>query len=257
MKAALCISGNYRNYKETIYNIKKFSKLFQHCDIFMIYDITEKKNETDEIVKILKPKIFKSIKSIDDCANINMFYKIKESYLICEDYMNKFNFKYDIIIRCRYDILLYNDKNINLNEIDIKDNSLYIFKQKNKFFKSVQNIIYFFEKFVIDEFFFGNPKTMKTYCIDFYNLLKKSKNKCLDYNLSEVNLFTFSNFLKTKIIKIPFNYELNAFKKDFIGYSLIKLKKYPSFFKCLKNIKLHLLIIIVILIVIIIKDKLK
>ena len=253
MKAAICISGNYRNYKETIYNIKNFSKLFNHCDIFMIYDITENQNDTDEIIKILQPKIFKSIKSINDCANMNMCYKIKESYLICENYMKKFNLEYDIIIRCRYDLLLYNDKNFNFNEIDIKDNSLYVFKPKNKFFKCIQNITYFIEKFVLNDIFFGNPKTMRIYCVYFYNLLKKSKNKCLDYNLSEVNLFRFSNFLNTKIIKIPFNYELNSFRKDFFGYSKKKLKKYPSFLKFLTNIKLVLLIIIIILAIILLK----
>ena len=252
MRAALCISGNYRNYKETIYNIKNFSKLFQHCDIFMLYDVNEKKNETKEIINILKPKKYKSVTSINDCPNMNMWYKIKEAYLICENYMKKFNIKYDIIIRCRYDLFVYNDKNLNLNQINVKDNSLYIFTAKNKLFRLAQNITYHIQKIVLHDIFFGNPETMRIYCIDFYNLLKKSKNKCLEYNLPEVNLFRFSDFLNTNIIQLPINYELNSFKKDFFGYSKKKLVAYPSFIKTGLNIKLLLYIIIIILISVIV-----
>ena len=225
MHAAICLSGNFRDYKRTLKTLFNIIKQFDKCDIFMIYDITEKKEDIESIKKLLKPVAFKAVKSLDDCNNMNMWYKIQESYKICKDYYTKKNIKYDIIIRARYDIIYYNK--FDFKNIKIKEDTLYVGTAKNKLFYYCQKILLFIKKFLLEEFFFGSPKVMENH-MNFFNLISISKNKCLKYRLSEIDFYIYSNLLMTKIVTLPIFYETFMWKDDFFGYSYKKYKKYPS-----------------------------
>jgi len=79
------------------------------------------------------------------------YYKLYKCYnLLCE-YENEKNFKYDIIIKSRMEVILN-----NLNSIDIK--SLYL---TNKVY------CYQFDKFISDTFAIGNRYIMDKYCNNY------------------------------------------------------------------------------------------
>ena len=225
MHAAICLSGNFRDYKRTLKTFFNIINQFDKCDIFMIYDVTEKKEDVESIKKLLKPVAFKAVKSLEDCNNMNMWYKIQESYKLCKDYYTKKNIEYDIIIRARYDIIFYNK--FDFKNLKIKEDTIYVGTANNKLFYYSQEVLLFIKKFLVEEFFFGSPKVMETH-MNFFNSISKSKNKCLKYRLSEIDFYIYSNLLMTKIVYLPIYYETFMWKDNFFGYAYNKYKKYPS-----------------------------
>ena len=252
MKAALCLSGNFREYNRTLPSILKFIEHFKLCDVFIIYDITEKKEDLNNIINYLKPTKCKSVTSMDVCNNLNMWYKIKESFLLCKEYCKENNFLisnyYDIVIRCRFDLILEN--NLNFNNIIVDPNTLYYGSISDTLFRNIQKLSYLSKKFLLDEFFFGAPELVEKYFL-FYDIILKSNNKCLEYGLGESDFFFYSKVLGTTLKKIQFHYIMYQWKDNLIGYTQKKWKNYPAikngFFSNKGTVVVILLIVFMIL----------
>ena len=181
------ISGGIRNSHDTISSIIDFCENFK-IDIFLVIDKSEKKEDIDKIIEICKPKGIIYVTSINANSHINMWYKIKLGYKLIKKYEKQTNTKYDYYIRARYDIIIDNyDKNC-LYKLDNK-NILYIGKRKF-FIKNDYILLNFILSILNDEFFMGNNKIMKIYC-NFYDIIIKSNNSDMQYNLSEYHFFQF------------------------------------------------------------------
>ncbi len=203
MKVALCISGQLRSYKETMADLIKFKNHFDECDVFMVYDDLEKKEDIFNIIDKVKPVCVKQVHNLYDCNHSNMWYKIRECFKLCKNnYIH-----YDLVIRCRYDH--YIRFNHSLNEIcknTIKPNTIYTSYNitfLNRFFYE----LFLRPVFVSDSFFMCDMKTMKT-CADFLEYALQSKNKCLYNKIGEV---LFKEYLINKKIKqktLPINVDI-------------------------------------------------
>lgn len=165
MKVAICFSGQLRSF-DLVKNSLKENLLSQHdCDVFCHfwnrYDGIKYENyynpnceheygvygkyKIEDIIDFLKPKsLCFEYPSINQNMK-SMFYSIKKSNKLKSDYEKNNNFKYDVVIRARYD-LFYNKK-IELK--DVNDKELYAFNR----FGSV---------YVNDWFFYSSSPIMDT-----------------------------------------------------------------------------------------------
>lgn len=252
MHAALCLSGNFRDYQQTLPTLIKFINNLDKCDVFMLYDKSEKKEDVFKMIQSLNPKKVNSVSSLDDCNNVNMWFKIKESYLICQQYAKENSINYDIIIRCRYDLILSND--FDINKLKIENNTIYIGEIEDHLFRYSQKVFNFNKKFLLDEFFFGKPDVVKNY-FTFYDLVIKSSNKCLDKRLGELDFFNYSQLLGDKVKQVPFHYVMYKWRNDFFGYIYKKWNSHPSFIKSFVFNKGNLIVIIFIVLIILLVNK--
>lgn len=221
MKVAICISGNFREYKNSLPSIINLTSQFDICDIFMVYDVSENINDVKNVVRILNPKQIKQVHSIHNCNNLNMWYKIKESYLLCENYSEQHKMNYDLIFRTRYDIkycTIY-----DLTKIKYDDKTLYVPYLCE--FNVINNLGYIIDDFLRDDIFFGKPATMKIF-MNFYDVIKDSKNNCSKYSASECYFNKYLNLMKYDYKRVSFRCSLlkhnNATK---LRYE--KIKKNP------------------------------
>ena len=227
MKLAISISGLFSKkkniYNGTLLSILYFCK-FYSIDIFLVIDNSENIIDIQNVIKLLNPKKIKFIESKNDCNNVNMWYKIKLGYDLVKQYEKDKKIKYDYYIRSRYDILIEKFK-VDFN--NLKDDTIY-FVIRN-YWSPMLNNIYPIHDIICDEFFIGNAKIMNIFC-NFYNLVIKSKNKCLKINIPEVQLKYLLKIynLKYKILKIKYKYacynELSCIK-----YHCKKHKVYRGF----------------------------
>jgi len=217
MKIALCLSGLIRNFHGNY-----FSNIYENLDIFChtwdYCDVSQLK--LPNIKEIVVENDFNAFNSTT--VNIKhwphrcksprenvykMYYGMKQCIEMVENYEKQNNFKYDLIIRSRYDIksklnkkLLNNIKN-NLNKNDI------IFPLKGFWVgKTIETKLYTFENPIIenkiirvnDSFFIGNESCRllsKTY--NHFELLKNGykailhnenliAHMCIHYNFNVV-----------------------------------------------------------------------
>jgi hypothetical protein len=243
MHAAICISGQFRDYTKTLHSFSNLINQFDKCDVFIIYDENEKEQDIKNVKTLLKPVDSKVVKSLSSCSNLNMWYKIKESYLLCKKYYEKNNIKYDIIIRARYDLLFFNKFDFRNFEINKKE--LYIGTSFNKLFSTLQRITFFVKKFLLDTFFFGSPEIMDYY-MNFYNSIAISNNSCLTRNYPEFDFQKYSDVIHTKIIKLPIYYEHFNFHQNFFKYGIFKLL-HPNGFRPIYNFKLISIFLIILI----------
>lgn len=222
MKIAICISGQPR-YVELgfkILNDKLLSKynidnidFFIHtwwddCKVGQKFDFSERltygrtamwePNTLEKIMELYKPKIFyqekqKEFKIFDDVnygllkptSIFSMFYSIMMVNKIKSMYEKDKNFKYDLVIRTRFDLLI---KNFNLDLYNIDPDNLYVSGEINRSGQiGVPN----------DQFAISSSKNIDTYS-DLFNNLE-------NYKLDGFKNFTGENLLKYHTIKNNLN----------------------------------------------------
>lgn len=222
MKIAITLTGQLRDYNKTLPSIINFCNNF-NIDIFLLIDNKESKNDVYNVINLTKPKNVKYIDSLDDCGNINMWYKIKKGYEQIKNYEHINNFKYDFYIRCRYDLLI-RDYNININFNKLDKNILY-FGEKNYNLIPISKYADYFMDCNSDEFFISGEKNMNIYC-NFYDILINSNNRCLEHHTSENQLYYFINFNYTKTKFLNIKYRWACFSDiECIKYHRLKDKK--------------------------------
>lgn len=206
MRVAICISGNFREYKKTLHSITNLTSQFDVCDIFMTYDSSENTDDVTNVINMLKPVQTKQLNSPHICNNLNMWYKIKESYLLFENYSKQKNINYDLIFRTRYDMTYCT--NYDLTKIKYEYNTLYV--PYTCEYNVTCRVGYTIFDLLRDDIFFGKPSTMKLF-MNFYDVIKKSKNKCLEYNPPEHDFVTYLHAVNHKCKKVPFKCSILKF----------------------------------------------
>jgi len=154
MKIALCLSGQPRYIEEGYYFINKYLLNKYDIDVFIHtwWDDSFKNNEfnftnikrnslydEDAIIKLVKyynpkkiihePQIlfetFNNVnyESVNPISVFSMFYSIKQSNELKKSYEQENNFLYDLVIRCRLDIV-FGRFNLKLENMD--SNYMYV-----------------------------------------------------------------------------------------------------------------------------------
>lgn len=217
-KIALCLYGQTRTFLNTFNNIKKNVIGLNDVDIFIH---TWSSDMDDKIIDLCNPisikiepdKNFINYKNIDieklysdDLYNnvLPQIYSINEVRKLKIDYENKFNFKYDYVVKMRMDILLnkpfdYNmfnpefyyfckchwdgffilDDNISIQNSKNFDDLYNMWDYKNLYF-NLSGLEYY--KPFGRTLFFGEG------CLNYFIDMKNIRNKCirteaLDYNI--------------------------------------------------------------------------
>ena len=189
-KVALCISGAIRN-KEIFCNsiIEKIVKPY-NPDIFIcVYD-GNNPNESKYLYDTLKPvtmmvhnKKPQKIENKDFLENsVSMFEKIYLCNELKKEHENKHNFKYDVVIRIRPDLLIKSDFKIDLENI-------------NDYFYSPHDLLSKNTGFVTDKVFYGSSDTIDK-AVNIYKDLKNKSDKCL---IPEI---VFKSYLKENNIEV-------------------------------------------------------
>lgn len=195
MKVAVCLSGQPRWFKKAQPFLKKNLIDKFDCDVFMHAWFDPKKvgenysgaawtrGKTDQILKNTdkhliskyKPKLsliepqhdyFPSTRPINEyrcttngtSANIvfSMFYSMCKSFELREQYENENNFKYDVVVRLRYDYVVLETPDFDL-DFD------------NKVYHTMSPESAYPEK-ICDWFIYGDSSTMSTVSKIFANL---------------------------------------------------------------------------------------
>lgn len=131
-------------------------------------------------------KLTKSDKSIYKKYAYNscgMYYKIMKCNELKSDYEKEHNFKYDIVIRIRFDFRWNNYLLIKDIE-NIKENEIIIIKDD---YVSVSKIV------TNDKFFIGKSKTMDTFC-NVFNDIHNMYDEGLSVQGSDISQYTLSRF---------------------------------------------------------------
>ena len=127
MRKAISFSGQSRFVLEGLESLRKNLHNFEEYDIFIhtwkgplnkdcfLYD------PQGIIIEEQKPVIPTSVKEYTDLVfvHFSMFYSIKESLRLLLEYEQANNFKYDLVVRTRFDISL--ESKIDLEIFDLKE----------------------------------------------------------------------------------------------------------------------------------------
>jgi hypothetical protein len=224
LRIALCISGKIDDNIEELY-ISWKEKLLNYYKVDIFMNINETNDFIENVIKPKKCVVFnKNIEFdnfLDKYSNL-MFYRIYECNKYSIDYENKYNFKYDIIIRIRTDIILYD----NLYLSNFKDDFIYfpIIKDKIDIYKNG------FGLGITDQFFLGNRNNMNKLC-DIY-LYLKSNYLNIDCKLPEITLYYYLNKKNINIAFFYYNWVISyyIYSKN-VSLKNIILNKYKIFNK--------------------------
>lgn len=242
-KIGISLTGELRNYKDFIYSIVDFCKKY-NIDIFLLINENENMTDIKNIESITNPKNIEFTDSLEASGNINMWYKIKKGYNQIKKYEIKNNIKYDLFIRCRYDIFI-EDSNINFDNLE--NNVIYTGASPIHFLMKIRNKLF---EYTNDELFIGDRKVMDIYC-NLFDQIIKSNNKNQEYTISENILYNFIHkiyFTKHKQLDIKYKF-LHKNTKDLIKY--LCTKKREIVIKTAKNElnkqKYYILLILIII----------
>jgi hypothetical protein len=168
-KIACCISGLPN--KHTIEHLNRLIKYRDNIDFFIFFWDVIGNDEKQNIMSMLHPKMVLYQKPIifpydakykepDKSANksneLSMFYGISQVQTLRQKYEQQNKMMYDIVIRFRYDIYLFDDFLISLNKI----NSLL----------TTNNIVFPWEHHhigICDQVWFGRSLVMDKFCALF------------------------------------------------------------------------------------------
>lgn len=226
MKKCMMISGlcNKTCYKY-INKIKDFCNRF-NIDVFLVVDVLDK--EDKHLMDTLKPKSVVYVESFPDvCNTYNMFYKIKKGFELVTDYEAKHNTKYDVYIRCRYDIN-FTKIGKSFNFENVKSNTLYVGEKSYYTTNGITSpliwYVFNFKGFVNDEFFFGDREAMQK-ATSMINHLKQSK--LCDFSAEEEFYKHLINANQLKVVTTPVYYTYTGNDND-VDWLLYQLKKYKN-----------------------------
>jgi hypothetical protein len=221
IRVALCVSGRIEENFEKIYKSWKTNLLdFYDVDIFMNID-----KNNDYIKNVLKPKkivifngdINKKNHLLDN-SNL-MFYRIYECNKYSIEYEKQNNFTYDIIIRIRSDILLFDRLYLeNFNE-----NLLY-FPSRTLFeFANIYNMG------VTDQFYISNRYLMNKIC-DIYLILENEKYKDINCKIPEILLLYYLRQQNLEYKYFKYNWMINYYYENSFDSQLKTFSKIQYIF---------------------------
>ena len=227
-RVAILLSGQIReNYYQTLMMQKLFIIDLYNADVFCSFSNDVNDEIKAHVTKILKPKYIEWVNS-DNIYNINTNIKlIYNSYLmfkkiyLCNQYKLTYetenNFKYDMVIRNRPDIII----NSSIPFIDLTKNILYLPDYKSFLIKIFSKIAFK----TTDILAISNSYVMDRYSdIYIYFIERIKKNP---------NILVFPE-------KILENYFVEkTIKFEFVEYQFI-IYKYSTKFTDLNNIKILL-----------------
>jgi hypothetical protein len=191
MRIALCLSGQPRFFKQGYQSLMQTLLSRYNCDLFIHSWYSEEllgkpfstthggtvgkvgfveKDTPVQVVDLYKPVSYRFDKPIDFNSNLtftqenvragvnvngiySMFYSIKESILLAEEYELANNFKYDLVVRLRFDLQFVSE--IVFESYDL--NYLYVPRSGNP------NVYY-------DIFGFGSSSLMSNYKNVFFDI---------------------------------------------------------------------------------------
>jgi hypothetical protein len=214
IKTCILISGQVRdNFYQCIQSQKIFIFDPLKVDIFAVFSDDASDDIKDYVIKLLKPKGILWIKDnnyYNDYLSIpkssyNMTYKILLCNNLKKKYENENNFKYDINIRTRIDLIIksYIPENIINN---IEDNTIYY--PSLGAFDIMNNSILG----IVDQFLIGNSYSMNIFS-NIYNYINKSRNNETDIIEIFIKNYLLNNNIKIKKIK-NFKFFLTKFLID-------------------------------------------
>jgi hypothetical protein len=227
MKVAICLSGQTRNWKSSYQSIKNQIIEKYNADVFIhTWDVFGKmiphhyiKNYNDnfdeinyEFIKNYKPKkiqidwpkydTFKQ--KINESRFYNtlmMWYSIDKSNQLRKEYEFENNIKYDIIIRCRFDLFF---ENFVIN--DVNKNTIYLPPNENIdnpfTIEMKKMLLEMGTKYMPnDQLAYGVPDVMEYYC-SVYDILN---NNIYEYIHHPEGLLTQHLWEKNNKIKVEIN----------------------------------------------------
>lgn len=207
MKTAILISGKINSgFKKSFDSINQYFIQPLNADVFIS---TWESKYLDETLRLYNP-IFCRSENFDN-ANIKMrtnnfisflnsinfdikeqmiiscypmFYKIYDAGVLMKDYEMIKNFKYDLVVRLRFD--LFFDLILNNNElIDVLENDV-LYLRKDSFTGKLKK----YDEWIWDSFAFGNNKVMNIYCNTFLNYEKMILSNKPSMDINEMILLT-------------------------------------------------------------------
>jgi hypothetical protein len=222
MKIAVCLSGLIRNFNPDYFSnldgdVDIFCHTWDYCDVSILKLPTIKDIQVDKDDESFKHTVINVNDWPHRCRSprqniFKMYYGMKRCIEMLEDYERKNNFKYDLIVRSRYDIRadtrtsgIHNipRDSFKLTDVKCKENDI-IFPVKGIWVgKSIELKSYRFDKCaddriirVNDSYFIGNETSRilcKTY--NHFDLLKNHyksilhnenliAHMCLHYNFN-------------------------------------------------------------------------
>lgn len=220
MISGLCNNKCYRDIK----SIRTFCRMFD-IDVFLVIDSQDRNDNI--MLGTLKPLSVIHVESNPElCSTYNMFYKIMKGFELVTDYETKNNIKYDVFIRCRYD-LNFVKVNKSFQFQSIESNTIYtgekMYYSSNHLVFPIMTYILGLEGYVYDEFFFGDREAMRIVTSMYKNILDVKECKVS----AETILFNHlkSNQLKTRVLPIYYTYTLNYNDFSWLWY---QWKKYNA-----------------------------
>lgn len=212
MKVALLLPGHIRTYDKTYDNLKKYILDYYDCDIFIsTYEtfgskyshIPDKVNvnlpiDKDDIINLYKPKDIIFLEDKEENSyynklykgfNLGMFYSLQKCNELKIKYEQENNFKYDLVIRSRFDLLI---NSINYDEILLDSlNHPYIGQ--------------IWSDGITDQFAISNSDIMNIYC----NLINDKdillKDKCQKHPEILLKKHLLNNNIKLNKINVDFS----------------------------------------------------
>ena len=109
MKIAVCVSGQLRDYKSCIDSLEKYLIHPFDVDVFLVTDTNyDALEDYDPVSYEFIDSTVDNMNTINGMTMNSMFYKIYKCNQLKLEYERLHRFKYDIVIRTRPDIVLYN-----------------------------------------------------------------------------------------------------------------------------------------------------
>lgn len=234
MRIAVCFSGQIRTGIEASENIIRYLGEFHpFCDFFIhTWDVNqniqycgsriftpEEKVSKETYVKIKKiynpnkmviekfSKLKDSISSVGDSQKY-LWYSFNKSIQYKKEYEEKNNFKYDVVIKLRFDLIFppYRrfSENYRLISKDI-ENTIYLENEPRS------SLINKNLEFIDDVFFFGSSKNMDIKS-EYYNTILNDK-----YNGYELYKYLKTN--KITIFETTHNFASTIYRKECLPFS--------------------------------------
>lgn len=232
MKIAVCLSGHSRNYKDNYPNLSiPVDYFISSCSDsglpnektlpFVSYHlnneiITERAN-VDEIIELYKPKSFEflndkfipiELKKFNNHKTLKgglliqigmMFYRIHKANLLKKEYELINNFKYDFVIRSRFDV--------KVNSINLNRNYLAIYNKENS---------------ISDLFFMGSSHVMDSISECYLWFIKQTPDYLSSFSDAESILYYYIEYLKLGL-KYSNDFDI-VFNKDYPTFNYLHIK---------------------------------
>lgn len=205
-KIAVCLSGQLRNFKDTFPYFKKnivdelqpdifiFTDKFEN-DLNLLYNPIDIGVQTSTITNTFNFK--ETHGSTNPVSLLNQFYKIASCNKLKQKHEIKENFKYDIVIRCRFDAFF--TEKFNENVLCLSPNKIKV--PLGWDFKCVS------PHAETDIFALGDSNAMNVYS-SIYDMLSYYEQEIIFHPESLIGYNLFKNNISVETFKMNFQFHL-------------------------------------------------